>query len=71
MCNNIEERTESSVIWEETWIDISISTKRQASLSGLSAGLKKTTGKGKRLIIPHIGSKDGFLEGKRLIFLTK
>ncbi|XP_072381874.1 uncharacterized protein [Diabrotica undecimpunctata] len=45
----------------KTWIDKSVTSSRQAFLDGLSTGLKNPSGKGKRLIICHIGSEDGFV----------
>ena len=39
--------------------------------SGLCYGPKQPTGKGKRLIIAHIGSKDGFLPDALLMFESK
>ncbi|KAL4709218.1 hypothetical protein ACJJTC_010518 [Scirpophaga incertulas] len=52
------------------WMDKDIQSCRQAFLSGLSTGLKNPQ-KGKRLIITHIGSDDGFLEGAEWIFEAK
>lgn len=65
--------------WDETWIneghtkskvwvDESVKTARQALIEGLSTGLKDPSGKGKRLIILHIGSEAGFLDGGLLLF---
>ncbi|XP_049861992.1 uncharacterized protein LOC126355670 [Schistocerca gregaria] len=45
------------------WVDDTINSSKQAFLSGLSTGSKGPSGKGKRLIITHIGSKAGFIEG--------
>lgn len=55
----------------KAWSDTTVKTKKQAFLSGLSTGLKNPTGKGKRLIILHIGSEDGFVEGCDLVFESK
>lgn len=49
------------------WVDENITNSRQAFLNGLSTGLKNPQ-KGKRLIITHIGSTDGFLNGGGWIF---
>uniref|UniRef100_A0A6P7G871 Uncharacterized protein LOC114338835 n=1 Tax=Diabrotica virgifera virgifera TaxID=50390 RepID=A0A6P7G871_DIAVI len=45
----------------KVWVDNSVTSYRQAFLDGLSTGLKNPAGKGKRLIICHIGSEDGFV----------
>ncbi|CAH2010038.1 unnamed protein product [Acanthoscelides obtectus] len=44
---------------------------RQASIEGLSTGLRGPSGKGQRLIVTHIGSDSGFLEECDLIFVSK
>ena len=40
-------------------------------MSGLTTGLKNPTGKGRRLIVLHIGSDSGVLEGGDLIMEFK
>lgn len=50
------------------WQDNDITSSRQAFLDGLSTGITPSSGKGKRLIITHIGSIDGFLKGGLLAF---
>ncbi|KAL4708513.1 hypothetical protein ACJJTC_014121 [Scirpophaga incertulas] len=55
----------------KVWQDFSIETARQAYQRGLSTGLKGPSGKGKRLIILHIGNEDGFVENGHLIFESK
>ncbi|CAH2100294.1 unnamed protein product [Euphydryas editha] len=55
----------------KVWQDLSIQSTREARREGLSTGLKAPSGKGKRLIILHIGSEDGFLNGGELIFASK
>ncbi|CAH1961997.1 unnamed protein product [Acanthoscelides obtectus] len=50
----------------KVWVDDSVTSSRRAFLDGLSTGLKNPAvlrfpGKGKRLIICHIGSEDGFV----------
>ncbi|KAF2897869.1 hypothetical protein ILUMI_08305 [Ignelater luminosus] len=52
----------------KVWQDMTITNQRQAFLEGLSTVLKNPTGKGKRLIICHIGLENGFIEGDLLIF---
>lgn len=44
------------------WKDASIKSSKQAFLSGLSSGLTSPSGKGKRMIITHIGSDSGFVD---------
>ncbi|KAJ8983151.1 hypothetical protein NQ317_016250 [Molorchus minor] len=46
----------------KVWQDCNIQTRRQAFLEGFSPGLKAPSGRGRRLIITHIGSDSGFLE---------
>lgn len=53
------------------WHDTTIKTARQATIEGLSTGVKDPTGKGKRLIIVHIGSDTGFVNGGLLNFESK
>lgn len=52
----------------KVWKDTSVKSSKQAFLSGLSTGLKSPSGKGKRLIITHIGSDSGFVDGGLDIF---
>lgn len=52
------------------WVDEDIKSSRDAFLKGLSTGLKNPS-KGKRLIITHIGSEDGFVDGGEWIFEAK
>ncbi|KAE9521967.1 hypothetical protein AGLY_017640 [Aphis glycines] len=54
-----------------TTIDTSVKSQRDAFLKGLSTGPKNPSGKGKRLIVVHIGSADGFVEGGLLCFESK
>ncbi|KAL4136445.1 hypothetical protein QTP88_007993 [Uroleucon formosanum] len=46
-----------------TWRDSTVNSLRDAFLTGLTMGQKEPSGKGKRLIVLHIGSTDGFLPG--------
>lgn len=55
----------------KTWLDTTVKNKRQAFLDGLSTGPKAPTGKGKRLIVLHIGSDKGFVEDGLLVFESK
>ena len=50
------------------WIDKSIRSSRDAQERGLSAGIPAPTGKGKRLIVVHIGPVAGFVPGGLLCF---
>ncbi|KAL4126790.1 hypothetical protein QTP88_010999 [Uroleucon formosanum] len=53
------------------WVDRTIQSSRDAFLKGLSSGAAKPSGKGKRLIVLHIGSEDGFAPGGLLSFQSK
>lgn len=56
---------------KKVWQDLSITSSRQAFLDGFSTGLKDPSSRGRRLIITHIGSDCGFLEGGLLLFESK
>lgn len=53
------------------WQDRNVKSVRQAHMEDWSTGLKMPTGKGKRLIITHIGSDSGFVEDGLLSFVSK
>lgn len=55
----------------KTWVDSSVNSRRDAFMRGLTTGQKEPSGKGKRLIILHIGSSDGFVPGGLLCFESK
>jgi transposase len=55
----------------KVWMDNNVSSREEAFRSGLSVGLKNPSGKGQRLIICHIGSEKGFVEGGLLCFQSK
>lgn len=55
----------------KVWTDMSVTSARHAFIHGLSTGLKNPSGKGKRLIVLHIGSEDGFVENGSLIFESR
>lgn len=55
----------------KTWVDPTVTSKRQAFLDGFSAGAKNPTSKGRRLIVVHIGNEDGSVEGASWIFESK
>lgn len=56
---------------QNIWEDTTVLTARQAFVEGVSTGLKNPAGKGRRLIILHIGSEDGFVENGLLFFESK
>lgn len=56
---------------QKVWSDENIVNRRQAFVEGLSTGLKNPSGKGKRLIILHVGSENGFVDDGLLIFEGK
>jgi len=55
----------------KTWVDKTVNSPRDAFLRGLTTGQKEPSGKGKRLIVVHIGSSDGFVVGGLLCFESK
>ncbi|KAL4090213.1 hypothetical protein QTP88_025112 [Uroleucon formosanum] len=55
----------------KTWVDQTVKHSRDAFLKGLTAGAKNPTGKGKRLIVVHIGSERGFVHKGLLSFESK
>lgn len=55
----------------KTWVDTTVRSHRDAFLKGLSTGAVNPSGKGKRLIVLHIGSEDGFVPGGLLCFESK
>ncbi|XP_015370672.1 PREDICTED: uncharacterized protein LOC107166498 [Diuraphis noxia] len=56
---------------DRVWVDTTIQSKQDAFNKGLTTGPKNLTGKGQRLIVLHIGSDMGFLEGGLLCFVSK
>jgi transposase len=55
----------------KVWLDSSIRSSRDAYQKELTVGATNPTGKGKRLIVVHIGSRDGFVNGGLLCFESK
>lgn len=55
----------------KTWVDKTIKSPRDAFLQGLTTGSQNPPGKGKRLIVLHIGSEDRFVPGGLLCFESK
>ncbi|XP_026319497.1 uncharacterized protein LOC113229996 [Hyposmocoma kahamanoa] len=55
----------------KTWVDTKIKSSREAFLEGLTTGLQNPVGKGKRLIISHVGSEEGFVDDGLLILESK
>lgn len=56
---------------DKLWVDKTIKSKHDAFTRGSTTGATNPTGKGQRLIVLHIGSHRGFLEGGLLNFLSK
>lgn len=55
----------------KVWVDVDVQSSKDAFMKGLSTGLKNPSGKGKRLIVVHIGSDTGFLQGGLWVFESK
>lgn len=55
----------------KVWTDTTVKSAKQAFRDGLTSGLKNPSGKGKRLIVVHIGSDTGFVEDAELLFESK
>ncbi|VVC35222.1 Hypothetical protein CINCED_3A006178, partial [Cinara cedri] len=55
----------------KVWCDKTVQSSQAAYDKGLSIGAVNLTGKGKRLIVCHIGSEDGFVPGGLLCFESK
>lgn len=53
------------------WSDKTVQSSRDAYFQGLSTGAVNPTGKGRRLIVCHIGSENGFVPGGLLCFESK
>ncbi|CAI6376625.1 unnamed protein product [Macrosiphum euphorbiae] len=53
------------------WRDTTITSHRDAFLKGMSTGSVNPSGKGKCLIVLHIGSEDGFVDNGLLCFESK
>lgn len=58
-------------ITSEVWVDETVGSSRDASLKSLSTGAVGTSGKGKQIMICHIGSDNGFVPGGLLCFESK
>ena len=59
---------------DETWVnadDCTIKSFRDAFLQRFTTGSQNSSGKGKRLIVLHIGSEDGFVPGGLLCINRK
>ncbi|KAH9364836.1 hypothetical protein HPB48_018977 [Haemaphysalis longicornis] len=52
----------------KAWREDAVKTSEDASLRGLTTGLKQPSGKGARLIVTHIGNEDGFVDGCLSVF---
>ncbi|XP_008178574.1 uncharacterized protein LOC103307901 [Acyrthosiphon pisum] len=55
----------------KVWVDKTVQSSQHAFSQGLSTGPVNPSGKGKRLIVVHIGSEDGFVPGGLLSFESK
>jgi hypothetical protein len=55
----------------KTWVDTKIKSTKQAFKEGLSTRAKDPVSKGKRLIVVHIGSEQGFVENCEWVFEAK
>lgn len=55
----------------KVWQDQNITSKKQAFMDGWSTGLRNPPSKGRRLIITHIGSSQGFVDDALLLFESK
>jgi transposase len=77
-------RAEGRTIYylDETWVnaghtiqkvlkDQTVGSRKEAFLRGLSTGLQNPAGKGKRLILLHIGSDKGVVDSGKLVFESK
>lgn len=56
---------------DRVWKDNTVLSKHDAFNKGLTTGPPNPSGKGKRLIVLHIGSENGFLPGGLLCFVSK
>lgn len=55
----------------KVWFDKTVTSAQMAYSEGLSTGAVNPTGKGKRLIVSHIGSQDGLVPEGLLCFESK
>lgn len=53
------------------WVDNDVKSSKDAFLQGPSTGAANPIGKGKRSIVVHIGSEDGFVPDGFLLFELK
>jgi len=56
---------------QKTWVDNTVKSSRDTFLKGLTCGVAIPNGKGKRIIVVHIGSDEGFVPGGLLSFESK
>jgi len=52
----------------KAWVDTTVESAKQAYLQGKSTGPNNPTSKGKRLIVLHISSETGFVDGGAYVF---
>ena len=55
----------------QIWKDTTVKSSYKAASESLTVGLTEPKGKGRRLIITHIGSEEGFVPGAEDIFIGK
>ena len=55
----------------KSWVDTTFASPWDAFLRELTTGQEEPSGKGKRLIVLHIGSSKGFIPGSLLSFESK
>ncbi|KAJ8983738.1 hypothetical protein NQ317_017841 [Molorchus minor] len=58
----------SMKLGSKPWVDCSLTSRIQAFLDGRTTGLCNPSGKGRRLIVLHIGSDYGFVDNSLLLF---
>jgi len=56
---------------DETWVDTTVNSSREAFIQNPTTKQKEASGKGKFLTVLHIGSTDGFVPGGLLCFESK
>ncbi len=55
---------------KKAWMDTTIRSAKHAFHRGLSSGNPRPKGKGRRLILCHIGSEQGFLENAEMMWVS-
>lgn len=65
------EKRATNMYKSKIWKDTTIISRRQTFVEGFSTGLRNPPGKEKRLIVLHISSETGSVEGGLLLFVLK